>query len=82
MRADWNPAYGLMIIPLVFLARFNGIAVIGFVFFFAVLSIGGETASRKADLPNYFLLVLVALMLIFLALTEWLGHRRALARRL
>ena len=81
VRADWNPAYGLMIIPLVFLARFNGIAVIGFVFFFAVLSIGGETASRKAGLPNYFILVLVALMLIFLALTEWLGQRRQMAAR-
>ena len=68
-----------MIIPSVFLARFNGIAVIGFVFFFAVLSIGGETASRKAGLPNYFILVLVALMLIFLALTEWLGQRRQAA---
>ena len=80
VRADWNPAYGLMIIPLVFLARFNGIAVIGLTFFFAVLSIGGETASRKANLPNYFILVLVALMLIFLALTEWLDHRRRMAR--
>lgn len=81
VRADWNPGYGLAIIPLVFLARFNGIAVIGFTFFFAMLSIGGETASRRADLPNYFVLVLVALILIFMALTEWLSHRRALARR-
>jgi simple sugar transport system permease protein len=81
VRADWNPAYGLTIIPLVFLARFNGIAVIGFTFFFAVLSIGGETASRKAGLPNYFILVLVALMLIFLGLTEWLSHRRRMARQ-
>ena len=55
--------------------------MIGFVFFFAVLSIGGETASRKAGLPNYFILVLVALMLIFLALTEWLGQRRQMAAR-
>lgn len=76
MRADWNPAYGLLVIPLVFLARFHGVAVIGFVFFFAVLSIGGETASRRADLPNYFVLLLVGLVLIFMALTEWLGQRR------
>jgi len=75
MRADWNPAYGLMIVPLVFLARFNGIALVGFVFFFAVLSIGGETASRKADIPNDFLLVLVALVLAFLAMTEYLMLR-------
>jgi len=81
MRADWNPAYGLMIVPLVFLARFNGIALVGFVFFFAVLSIGGETASRKADIPNDFLLVLVALVLAFMALTEYLMLRRQQRRR-
>jgi ABC-type uncharacterized transport system permease subunit len=75
MRADWNPAYGLMIVPLAFLARFNGIALIGFVAFFAILSIGGETASRKADIPNDFLLVLVALVLAFLAMTEYLMLR-------
>ena len=32
VRADWNPAYGLAVVPLVFLARFNGFASIGFVF--------------------------------------------------
>ena len=26
VRADWNPAYGLAVIPLVFLARLNGFA--------------------------------------------------------
>ena len=26
VRADWNPAYGLAVIPLVFLARLNGYA--------------------------------------------------------
>ncbi|HMB74864.1 MAG TPA: ABC transporter permease, partial [Kiloniellaceae bacterium] len=30
IRADWNPAYGILVIPLVFLARFNGYAVIAF----------------------------------------------------
>ena len=25
VRADWNPSYGLLVIPLVFLARFNGL---------------------------------------------------------
>jgi general nucleoside transport system permease protein len=81
MRADWNPAYGLMIVPLVFLARFNGFALIGFVAFFAVLSIGGETASRKAGIPNDFLLVLVALVLGFLALTDYLMLRWQQRRR-
>ena len=28
MRADWNPAYGLAVVPLVFLARLNALALI------------------------------------------------------
>jgi len=74
MRADWNPAYGLLVVPLVFLARFHGIATIGFVLFFAVLMIGGESASRRVGVPNSYVLVLVALLLIFLALVEFLDH--------
>jgi simple sugar transport system permease protein len=75
VRADWSPAYGLLVIPLVFLARFNGIAVIAFVAFFAVLTIGGESASRRADLPHDFLLILMALILMILALTDELAAR-------
>ena len=75
VRADWNPAYGLLVIPLVFLARFHGVATIGFVLFFAVLMIGGESASRRLGVPHFYVLVLVALLLIFLALTELLDHR-------
>jgi simple sugar transport system permease protein len=78
MRADWNPAYGLLVIPLVFLARFHGIATIGLVLLFAVLMIGGESAARRIGVPNFFVLVLVALLLVFLALVELLD---ALARR-
>ncbi len=74
MRADWNPSYGLLVIPLVFLARFNGVAVIGFTLLFAILMIGGESASRRMGVPNFYVLVLVALLLIFLALVEYLDH--------
>ncbi|MDA0229762.1 MAG: ABC transporter permease [Proteobacteria bacterium] len=81
MRADWNPAYGLLVVPLVFLARFNGIAVIGFTLFFAILMIGGESASRKLGVPNFYVLVLVALLLIFLALVEYLDHLSRQRRR-
>lgn len=76
VRADWNPAYGLLVVPLVFLARFNGIAVIGFVLFFAVLMIGGESASRRMGVPHFYVLVLVGLLLVFLALVEYLDQRR------
>lgn len=77
VRADWHPAYGLMVVPLVFLARFHGVASILFVAFFAVLVIGGESASRRADLPNHFLLIMVALILLILALVERIAGRRA-----
>lgn len=80
VRADWNPAYGLLAIPLVFLARLNGIAVIGFVFFFAVLLIGGESAARRIGIPHFFVLVLMSLLLIFLALVEYLDLRWRKAR--
>lgn len=77
VRADWDPAFGLAVVPLVFLARLNAIAVIPFVWLLATLSIGGDVAARKAELPNDFLLVLVGLILLFMAITEYLGRRRA-----
>ena len=76
-RADFNPAYGLLMVPLVFLARLNAIATIGFVGLFAVIQIGGDTATRKADLPTAFILVLVGLLLFFMAITEFYRLRRA-----
>jgi simple sugar transport system permease protein len=76
VRADWNPAFGLLVVPLVFLARFNGVAVIAFVFGFSVLMIGGESASRRLGVPTTFILVLVALLLIFLAVMEYQDHLR------
>ena len=75
VRADWNPAYGLAVIPAVFLARMNGFAAIGFVFLLSVLSIGGESAARRVGVPNTFTLVLVAIVLVMLALAEYFDHR-------
>ncbi|MEO1193770.1 MAG: ABC transporter permease [Pseudomonadota bacterium] len=80
VRADWNPGYGLLVVPLVFLARFNGYGSALFVFFFSVLAIGGESAARRLGVPNFFVLVLVGLLLIFLALVEYLDHRRRAKR--
>jgi ABC-type uncharacterized transport system permease subunit len=80
IRADWNPAYGLLVVPLVFLARFHGPAVIAFVFCFAVLQIGGESAARRLGVPHFYVLVLVGLLLLFLAVVEYLDQRRRLRR--
>ncbi len=83
VRADWNPSYGLLVIPLVFLARFNGLGSIVFVLFFAALQIGGESAARRLDVPHYYVLLLVSLVLLFLAIVEYLdqqsGRRRVAA---
>ena len=76
VRADWNPAFGLLVVPLVFLARFNGYGVIGFTLFFSALMIGGDSAARRVGVPQHFVLVLVALLLIFLAVVEYLDHQR------
>ena len=80
VRADWNPAYGLAVIPLVFLARLNGYGAILFVLFFSVLTIGGESAARRVGVPTYFTLVLIALIMIILATVEYYAkNRRAIA---
>ncbi|MEO1103796.1 MAG: ABC transporter permease, partial [Pseudomonadota bacterium] len=76
VRADWNPAYGLTVIPLVFLARFHGVWSIVLIFFYSALLIGSESAARRLGVPQDFNLVLVAALLIFLGLAEWLDHRR------
>jgi simple sugar transport system permease protein len=76
VRADWNPAFGLLVVPLVFLARFNGYAVIGFTLFFSALMVGGESAARRVGVPQHYVLVLVALLLLFLALVEYPDQSR------
>jgi ABC-type uncharacterized transport system permease subunit len=77
-RANWNPAYGDTVIPFVFLARLNALAVIPFIAFFSVLATGGDLAAQQSNLPTDFLLVLVALILLFMTVIEYLGRRREL----
>ncbi len=81
VRADWNPAYGLMVIPLVFLARFNGYASIVLVFFYSALLIGSESAARRLGVPQDFTLVLVASLLICLGLGEYIDHKKSRKER-
>ena len=78
MRANSNPAYGATVIPFVFLARLNPLAVIPFICFFAVLSTGGDLAAINANVSTDFLLVLVALILLFMTVIEFFGRRREL----
>jgi general nucleoside transport system permease protein len=78
IRTGWNPAYGDTIIPFVFLARLNALAVVPFVAFFSVISTGGDLAATNANLPTDFLYVLVGLILIFMTVIEYVGRRREL----
>ena len=75
VRAEWDPAVGLLVVPLVFLARFHGASVIAFIALFAVFQVGGASASRKADIPNFMVLIMVGLLLIFMALGEYMQLR-------
>jgi ABC-type uncharacterized transport system permease subunit len=81
VRADWNPAFGMTLFAIVFLAGLNVMVVIPFVFFFAVIQIGGHQAALEAGLPNDFLLLLVGLILFFMVLTEWVRQRGWLSRK-
>jgi general nucleoside transport system permease protein len=74
-RADWNPAFGLWVVPLVFLARLHAIGVIPYVALLSLASIGGDYAAQNAGLTPKFTLLLVGLTLLFMALTEWIARR-------
>jgi general nucleoside transport system permease protein len=78
VRADWNPAFGLWVVPLVFLARLNAIGAIPYVALLSLASIGGDYAAQNAGLTSKFTLLLVGLTLLFMALTEWLARRAQL----
>ena len=77
-QGDWNPAYGMTAIPLVFLARFNGWAVVPLAFFFSFLAVGGEFVARDQGVPIFFVHILEGLTLLFFAASEYLEKRRAL----
>ena len=78
VRADSNPAFGLWVVPLVFLARLHPIGVIPYVAALSLASIGGDYAAQNAGLTSKFTLLLVGLTLIFMALTEWIARRAEL----
>ena len=80
VRADYNPAYGDAVIPFVFLARLNALAVVPFILFYSVLSIGGDFAAQNSGLPVDFLLVIVGLTLLFMVFIEYLGRSREIGR--
>lgn len=80
MRTNWNPGYGDKILPFVFLARLNPIGSIPLVAFYAILATGGTIAAQQAGLSVDFLLIIVALILFFMTIIEYMGNRRDLGK--
>ena len=70
-QGNWYPHYGMTAIPLVFLARLNGWAVIPLAFFFAFLAVGGEFVGRDLGVPAFFVHVLEGLTLLFFAASQY-----------
>jgi len=54
----------------------NALATIPLVGFYAVISMGGHYAARRAGLPDDFMLMVVGLILLFMTLTEYVAARR------
>jgi simple sugar transport system permease protein len=75
-QGEWNPMYGMTCIPMVFLARLNGYAVIPLSYFFSFLSVGGEFVARDQEVPIFFVHVLEGLMLLFFAASEYIEKKR------
>jgi simple sugar transport system permease protein len=74
-QSSWDPQYGMTAIPLVFLARLNGWAVIPLAFFFSFLAVGGEFVARDLGVPVFFVHVLEGLTLLFFATSEYFDKR-------
>ena len=75
-QGSWNPQYGMTAIPLVFLARLSGWAVIPLAFFFSFLAVGGEFVARDLGVPAFFVHVLEGLTLLFFAASEYFDKRK------
>ena len=78
-KASYSPGYGFTAFALAYLARLRSLAIVPFAAFLAVLAIGGDSMSRRADVPTEFVSVLEGLMLIFFALSVWFEGRGATA---
>jgi len=74
-QGSWNPQYGMTAIPLVFLARLNGWAVVPLAFFFSFLAVGGEFVARDLGVPAFFIHVLEGMTLLFFVASEYFDRR-------
>jgi general nucleoside transport system permease protein len=75
VRTDWNPAYGIAVIPFVLIARLNLLATLPLLAFYAVFATGTTIAAQREGISVDLVIVMVALVLGFMALTEWMFSR-------
>lgn len=80
VRTNWNPSYGDAVIPFVFLARLSPVGAIPFILFYAVFATGGTIAAQQSAISVNFLKVIVALILVFMTVTEYIGTKRNLGQ--
>lgn len=80
MRTNWNPSYGNAIMPFVFLARLSPVGSIPFIAFYSVFATGGTIAAQESGVSVDFLQIVVALILVFMTVTEYVGTKRDLGQ--
>ncbi len=80
LRANINPGYGAAVLPFVFLGRLNILGTIPFVAFYCILDTGGRLASLDSGLDTHFLMIIIALILVFMSVIEYFGVKKDLGQ--
>lgn len=80
LRANINPGYGAAVLPFVFLGRLNIVWTIPFVAFYSILDTGGRLASLDSGLDTHFLMIVIALILVFMSVIEYFGAKKDLGQ--
>jgi simple sugar transport system permease protein len=80
LRANINPSYGAAVLPFVFLGRLNILATIPLVAFYCILDTGGRLASLDSGLDTHFLMIVIALILVFMSVIEYFGVKKDLGQ--
>jgi len=70
VNPDWNPAYGLEAVPLVFLSKMNVIVAALLAFLYSIFFVGVDIMQRTVGLPIYFREVFLGLMLTLFTISE------------
>lgn len=71
-RTDWNPAYGMAVIPFVLIARLNALAVLPLLAAYSIFATGATIAAQHAEVSVDLITIMVALILGFMAVSEWM----------